>query len=58
MKRQHGKNAGIMFSWFAIIGLMAPILVARAELTDITQTTPNVPGGAIGKSLQEQVGEQ
>lgn len=27
-----------------------------AQLTDVTQTTPNVPGGAIGKSLQEQVG--
>jgi len=35
---------------------MAPVMVAWAELTDITQTTPNVPGGAIGKSLQEQVG--
>jgi cytochrome c553 len=29
---------------------------AHAQLTDKTQTTPNVPGGAIGKSLQEQIG--
>ncbi len=29
---------------------------ARAELTDVTQTTPSVPGGAIGKSLQQQIG--
>jgi hypothetical protein len=56
MKRQHGKNKSVMFLWFAIIGLLTPVLVARAELTDITQTTPNVPGGAIGKSLQQQVG--
>lgn len=29
---------------------------ARAELTDVTQTTPNVPGGAIEKSLEQQIG--
>jgi len=29
---------------------------ANAQLTDKTQTTPNVPGGAIAKSLQQQVG--
>ncbi|MBS0583342.1 MAG: thiol oxidoreductase-like protein [Proteobacteria bacterium] len=29
---------------------------AHAQLTDVTQTHPNVPGGAIGKSLQQQVG--
>ena len=27
-----------------------------AQLTDLTQTTPHVPGGGIGKSLEEQVG--
>ena len=56
MKQQHGKNTGIRYLWLAIIGFMTPVLVAQAELTDITQTTPNVPGGAIGKSLQQQVG--
>ena len=29
---------------------------AFAQLTDQTQTTPNVPGGTIGKSLEEQIG--
>ncbi len=29
---------------------------ATAQLTDDTQTTPGVPGGAIGKSLAEQIG--
>src|SRR3989338_1276730 len=29
---------------------------ARAELTDVTQTRPHVPGGAIGKSLTQQIG--
>jgi hypothetical protein len=28
----------------------------RAELTDTTQTMPNVPGGAIGKSLEQEIG--
>ena len=54
--KQHGKNMGIRYLWLAIIGLITPALVAQAELTDITQTTPNVLGGAIGKSLQQQVG--
>jgi len=27
-----------------------------AQLTDVTQTTPTVPGGQIGKSLEEQIG--
>jgi len=56
MKRQHGENAKVTYLWFAIIGLMAPVLAARAELTDVTQTTPNIPGGTIGKSLKQQVG--
>lgn len=29
---------------------------ARAALTDVTQTTPNVPGAATGKSLTQQIG--
>lgn len=29
---------------------------AQAALTDITQTTPNVPGAATGKSLTQQIG--
>jgi len=31
-------------------------LAALAQLTDATQTVPHVPGGAIAKSLAEQVG--
>ena len=31
-------------------------LVAQAQLIDITQATPNVPGGAIGKSLTDEIG--
>jgi len=30
--------------------------VAKAQLTDATRTTPNVPGGAIAKSLHQQIG--
>ena len=30
--------------------------IVNGQLTDVTQTTPNVPGGAIGKSLQQQIG--
>jgi len=29
---------------------------ALAQLTDMTQTTPSVPGGAIAKSLEQEVG--
>jgi hypothetical protein len=49
MKRQNALLVAIMV-------LALPISIARAELTDATQTTPNVPGGAIGKSLEQQVG--
>ena len=37
-------------------GLALGAPVARAQLTDESQTTPNVPKGAIAKSLEEQVG--
>ena len=42
----------------AAIGLLQYTLAgfAQAQLTDVTQTTPTVPGGQIGKSLEEQVG--
>ncbi len=39
-----------------ILVILATITVARAQLTDETQISPHVPGGAIGKSLEEQVG--
>ena len=31
-------------------------LAAEAQLVDITQTTPGVPGGAIAKSLTDEIG--
>jgi Di-haem oxidoreductase, putative peroxidase len=45
----------------SVIALLASSLlaladIADAQLTDVTQTTPNVPGGAIGKSLEQQIG--
>ena len=36
-------------------GLLITVF-AHAQLTDTTQTNPTVPGGAIGKSLEEQIG--
>lgn len=37
-------------------GLFLIAISVRAGLTDVTQTTPNVPGGAIEKSLEQQIG--
>jgi hypothetical protein len=39
-----------------LIASLALVPAARGQLTDETQTTPRVPGGAIGKSLEQQVG--
>jgi len=46
------------FSPTGLIGLACCLssAMAYAELTDATQTTPHVPGGAIGKSLAQQIG--
>jgi hypothetical protein len=42
----------------SIVALVAGLVAnaAQAQLTDETQTTPHVPGGAIARSLEEQVG--
>src|SRR5215470_7419347 len=42
----------------AATSLCAALLPAlgSAQLTDITQTGPTVPGGAIGKSIDQQIG--
>ncbi len=37
--------------WFVVVAVPA-----FAQLTDETQTFPSVPGGQIGKSLEEQIG--
>lgn len=45
------------FSAFASVFLVVALTdIAEAQLTDVTQTTPNVPRGAIGKSLEQQIG--
>ena len=46
----------------AVVGVFMATIIATAmpsayaQLTDATQTRPGVPGGAIGKSLQQQIG--
>lgn len=46
----------------AVVGVFVATIIATAmpsayaQLTDATQTRPGVPGGAIGKSLQQQIG--
>lgn len=40
---------------WALVAAIIP-MVASAQLTDVTQTTPGVPGGAISRSLAQQVG--
>jgi hypothetical protein len=42
--------------WLALPAMLVLSTAAHAQLTDVSQTTPNVPGGAIGKSLAAQVG--
>jgi Di-haem oxidoreductase, putative peroxidase len=49
------QNAWSAITWPATALILLPT-VASAQLTDVTQTTPNVPGGAIGKSVEEQIG--
>ena len=51
MKRVLSKGAALGMG-----GLLLFVFFAHAQLTDVTQTSPTVPGGAIGKSLEEQIG--
>ena len=39
-----------LFTFFIFTG------IGYAQLTDVTQTNPTVPGGQIGKSLDDQIG--
>ena len=61
-KRANVKNSSLLpYSITQVSSLALAITfllsgIAHAQLTDVTQTTPGVPGGAIGKSLAEQVG--
>ena len=45
-----------MLNSFCYGALFLTAAGVRAELTDATQTTPKVPGGAIEKSLEQQIG--
>jgi len=58
MEKRGNPAVPIIFWGIAIASLLivGGIPTAHAQLTDETQTTPNVPGGAIAKSLQEQIG--
>ncbi len=51
------QDLNIQRALIVVAGLLLVTAFAHAQLTDQTQTTPNVPGGAIGKSLQEQIGQ-
>jgi hypothetical protein len=46
-------KGGQIASW--VTACLLPAVLAHAQLTDMSQTTPNVPGGAIGKSLEQQI---
>ena len=56
MNQRNFKRRAHLHIWGLLSLLATAAPGALAQLTDVTQTTPNVPGGAIGKSLQEQIG--
>jgi len=41
---------------FFLFTLLILTDIGYSQLTDVTQTTPTVPGGQIGKSLEQQIG--
>ena len=49
----HVRSGNALAAAFALLLGAAP---ASAQLVDATQVTPNVPGGQIAKSLDQQVG--
>ena len=55
MRTRTRQNTWCAVPWLAAALTLLPA-TAGAQLTDTTQTTPSVPGGAIGKSLAQQVG--
>lgn len=52
MKQRHSKNAGVMYLWLTVIGLIVPVL-ARAELTDSTQTYTLFESGQVRGMCQQ-----
>ncbi|HKE46593.1 MAG TPA: di-heme oxidoredictase family protein [Rhodanobacteraceae bacterium] len=55
MRALEGCTRLVLARLFSTLFVCVP-LAAQAQLTDVTQTTPNVPGGAIGKSLTDEMG--
>ena len=55
MRALEGNTRLVLARLFSTLFWSLPI-AANAQLTDISQTTPNVPGGAIAKSLTEEMG--
>lgn len=51
-----GRDARSVFTRIASALLCVLPLAAQAQLVDITQATPYVPGGGIGKSLADEIG--
>ncbi len=49
-------NSFVVSEMSLVAALLLVAAIANAQLTDQSQTTPNVPGGAIAKSLQQQIG--
>ena len=48
-------NSSFGTALWVLLAAAIPI-VARAQLTDVAQTTPGVPGGAINRTLEQQIG--
>lgn len=56
MESKKRKTSGFLGArLWAVLAAFVPI-VASAQLTDVTQTRPGVPGGAINRSLEQQIG--
>ena len=55
MRNQRQRDIRLLSAslWAALILIPA---IAGAQLTDVTQTTPDLTGGAINKSIEEQIG--
>jgi hypothetical protein len=50
-------NTSTLFACVTLsIGTALAPMLASAQLTDVSQTGPTVPGGAIAKSLEQQIG--
>lgn len=55
MNATNRRSAHVVQAWTGAAMLSVMVSIAQAQLTDATQTTPHVPGGAIAKSLEQEV---